>query len=403
MFDLESLYEEGKIKDITQLFIENAPNYFSLFSREELETVSYKGKILAVPSYSLPETKRLQAIIRKDVPEELKISSIGSFSEFELLDKVRKNKPELVPTVITPFKPAPTSVDLPGPSVLDIFAEAAGYTILSSGDLEIVYRTDDPDIKLLDWKQTPEYKKGVETFMNWRRKGYADVSMNKRKWSEYASIISYKGDSEKISNLVMEETGKPAEFVEFELYPDLITTRTFDPGNIVVFSSKSEKTEKALAFVDWLMTDREAYNLFVYGIQGKDYTLDEKNHVKLLIPEGYTENDIYFNIHKSWSLVNNKLDIQDEELFREKSRYVESKSRYMPHLAFRIDINSILRSYSNFSSADRRRFERSYVAGNKTLEELDEFLKEQKKITDPILQEIQKRLDEWRTVNKNLN
>jgi ABC-type glycerol-3-phosphate transport system substrate-binding protein len=147
-FSLSTLYDAGLIKDITNLFPENAPNYFGLFSREELDTVSNDGKILAVPSYKLPDTKRVHAIVRENLLKKYKIKNISSYEEYEsFLETIRKNEPEMIPTDILP-------------TTLEMFAAANGYIVAANTSnyvnkqigLELVYRADDPAMKLMDWK-----------------------------------------------------------------------------------------------------------------------------------------------------------------------------------------------------------------------------------------------------------
>ncbi len=386
-FDLKTLYESGFIKDITELFAGNAPNYFRLFAREELDTVSFNGKILAVPSYNLPDTRRLHAIIREDLLEEFRIKNISSYEEFEnFLELVKKNKPELIPTRLTPFYSKT-------PSILEMFAEAGGYAIAVNNQIELVYRPDDPAIKLMDWKQTPEYRNALETLRRWRSRGF--ISNQGVKLREYASIIGYKGDGEKISEQIRQESGVQVKFAEFDLYPESITQRTFDPGNIVIFNSHSNNTERALAFLDWLMTDKEAYRLFMYGIKGKDYKLDKKDRVKLIAREGYDESCIYNVIHRSWFIVNNNLDFQDKDQLKARIQYIESRSKYFPHTGFTIDIVKIRERFPEFDFNSRSRFESSVLNGELTPGEIDDFLSAQKKITDPMVEEIQTQLDEW--------
>ncbi len=44
--------------------------------------------------------------------------------------------------------------------------------------------------------------------------------------------------------------------------------------NIIGISAKSENAEDVLRFIEWVHASQENYDLFVYGIEGKDYTIE---------------------------------------------------------------------------------------------------------------------------------
>ncbi len=56
-------------------------------------------------------------------------------------------------------------------SSIGLFAEANGYVNFNY-ILGLVYKWDDPEMRIIPWEQTPEYRRGIETILKWTNNGY---------------------------------------------------------------------------------------------------------------------------------------------------------------------------------------------------------------------------------------
>ena len=67
------------------------------------------------------------------------------------------------------------------------------------------------------------------------------------------------------------------------LYPDQKVQRIKSTGELWVggslaFNSKSENTERALMFLDWIHQNQANYDLFMYGIECRDYIIQNSQY-----------------------------------------------------------------------------------------------------------------------------
>jgi len=162
---IKRLAMEGIAADITDIFPKHAPRYYRMFTDHELNAVKYDERIWAIPSYNLPYTTRLCAIVREDIMDKYGIKDIKSFDDYEeYLNIVRYNEPDITPLTFHNNSEY-------------LFAGKYGYTILDYFNLygnriPVVYKSNDPDMKLMAWEHTPEYKTAVDTLLKWNSRGY---------------------------------------------------------------------------------------------------------------------------------------------------------------------------------------------------------------------------------------
>jgi len=232
----ETLDSKGYAMDLTKLFPQYAPEYYKLFSPEELRSVTYNGKLLGIPSRTFPETKRLSIVIREDLAQNYGFNSIKGIDELEdFLIAVRRNEPGYTPLLFNT-------------STMDLFAGLYGYTILSLQPYGLgtglVYKSDDPAMKVVSWEQTPEYIKAVDKLASWKSMGYV-----KEFWSptdsevlpgRYAAFIVENGSASKFNEMLAQDGGRKWRYAEYDLYPGHKSQRIFNPGGIFYISANQK-------------------------------------------------------------------------------------------------------------------------------------------------------------------
>lgn len=275
--DIYPLINKDAVMDVTELFKKYAPNYYNQFTPEELDQVTYDGKIMAIPNHS-SASKRISVAVRADLLEKLGIESIKNFDEYEsFLEAVEAINPDFLSTsIINPSK---------------ISMEYYGYASLPGG---MVYKWDDIEYKVFPWEKTNAFQKALNLQYEWINKGYFNKMWNTTDiWPRY--FIYYMED---LINSI--NTGKVASFIsdwdtavvttriingkhDYKIFPLNMDKAAFETSRnepVIVIGKNTRNAEKILQFIDWVHSSQRNYDLFMYGVEGENYTL-ENNMVKL--------------------------------------------------------------------------------------------------------------------------
>lgn len=331
--DFTVFAREGKLKDITDIFPVSAPLLFSKYTSEELEYASVDGKLYAVPSlYPRAQCSYLlvdDALLRKyDLPD------ITDYDKYELfLKTIKDNEPDLTPGTIA------NSV-----GSIQLLARASGYVIADEAK-RLVYKWDDPEMKLIPWEKTPEFREVVARVVDWYKKDYLVYDPDQLRTASFIldGMLSPPSDEPATLTFVIGETKEIKEsnpMRMFHLYPEMKARRENPMGNFhyngsFVFPAASVNTERALQFLEWVQKSSENYYLMKYGIEGEDYILsgDIPSY-----PQGMDFfNSSYMYWDGNWAFENmeyipESLDAgTGTESYRE---FLDKYSDYPPHGAF---------------------------------------------------------------------
>ncbi|MCL6457305.1 MAG: ABC transporter substrate-binding protein [Gorillibacterium sp.] len=155
------------------------------------------------------------------------------------------------------------------------------------------YKIGDPDYKILDILDKPEYRTFLEMVRRWYLSGYI-----------------YKDSATMDDNMIVSllRTGKVAVEWNTTMKPGgEIEDRKRFGGNEVVYvrlsepeftgvrttmtaiSRTSKHPEKALQLIEWLETDPVLFNLITFGIENKHYTMIGNNTIRINQEGGYKE------------------------------------------------------------------------------------------------------------------
>lgn len=132
-----------------------------------------------------------------------------------------------------------------------------------------------------------------------------------------------------------------------------------ESGNVVslnithgamAISAASKNPERALMVYDLIRNDEECYRLFNYGIQGKQYDIDENGYK--VEPEGYNSDTDAITINYWWGR-NDNLELKDGK--RNHEAYEELKAAYdkvkitYPYGQFIAEVSSIQAQINNIN------------------------------------------------------
>ena len=212
---------EGKLKDISDIFPASAPLLYSKFTGEELAYASVGGRLYAVPSL-FPLARCTYLLIDDALFRKYNMPDITDFDKYELfLETIKENEPDMTPGTITEYI-----------TTLQLFARASGYVIADTSK-RLVYKWDDPEMKLIPWEKTPEFYEIMTRVIEWYKKGYI---VHRPDWVKTASFVfegMFVPFSEEPTTITFtdgatKEVRESNPMQAFNLYPDNYVQRETD-------------------------------------------------------------------------------------------------------------------------------------------------------------------------------
>ncbi|MCX7709030.1 MAG: extracellular solute-binding protein [Clostridia bacterium] len=398
--DLQKLEKDGFVLDLKELFPKVAPNYYKKFTKEDLNSITVNNKLLAVPNY-LPNANLRCAIVREDLMNKYNIPEIKSFDDLEVfLRTVKEKEPGIIPLYMDNTQSGPRGFYYD--TALNLFAESMGYVVLDN-ELGLVYRWDDPETKVVAWEQTPEYCKAIETLKRWKDCGYYSEEKVYYIPGRYAAHIGNGAYELLFTSLEVDYSYTDHSFRFYPLYSGKPTQKGYSFDGGVVISSRSENPERVLAFIEWLQSNQENYDLLMYGIQGKNYVLygDQFDIPKNAGMEDYA----YWNWIGSGTFRNSDLErtrVPNAPDFGKRYKdTLKGNVRYAPHTGLRID-TQLVEDIAQYRRSTFTSIEERIRMGQFTGNDIERYIDDQKKKgVDKLVSIVQKQLDDWRKENQN--
>ncbi len=389
---LETLANEGYVADLTELFPQNAPNYYKQFSQDDIDAIKVKGKVYAVPA-RIPNAYRTCAIVRQDLMEKYNIPEIKSYADYEVfLKTIKEKEPDMIPMVYND-------------TTIGLFADSYGYVTLDY-QLGLVYKWDDPEVKIQAWEQTPVFKDCLNRIKNWKDNGYltkndrslgtAQINQGMVISGRWASFIGRLGEHFNYNVAVRARGITDWSYKAYQLTGGF-SARITPLENGVVINAKSPNAERVLMFIDWLESSPENYDLYMYGVKGKHY-IERGDYIEP--PEGLSIDFTFFSW--TWKPPFRNIDYERTNtpgLKAEAAQYydiIREKTKYPPLNGFRPDYSTMdsIRSLRQSSFSD---MDRSVYTGEYDESKVDAYIKEQKNAgVDNLVAEVQRQVDQFR-------
>ena len=269
-----TLAKQDALVDITSMIDTYAPKLKTELS-SRWDSVKVNNKIYAVPN-NYSEYTTYGFVSRKDIMDKNNIKSISSISDMEkYMDAAVKSG----------------MVPLNGTSNLsmDLYRMLIGTTSdwidapgIPSSEMYLAANKANPG-NVFHPAFTPEFEDFAVKMHEWAQKGYwsKDIlsSSQDDKDNFYnglsASYISHQPDW--TGNYGTQLTKLPNVETEFYAFPEANgkIIKSSGVGNATGISKTSKNPERALMLIEKLMTDKECYDLFQYGILGKQYDIKD--------------------------------------------------------------------------------------------------------------------------------
>ena len=274
------------LKSFGSELVSNTPDY-------SFKEVTVDGKIYAIPRVAPAAQNDWVVSIRGDLRKKYNIPEIKTLADFEAYaDALSKNEKQMTPIYLQSprelyrvFNPT-------------YFFPAQGVYI----DLA------DPNLTVKNYWESEAYKKFCDKYYEWVQKGWATKDSTKIKLSSNDFIAGKIGTcygnvlfpTEKIDALKAVSPDGEIESVSFN--PDQPKYIELATDNLLSVFAQSKKVNESVAFINWIRSSQENYDLMSYGISGTNYNVSgdsvsiegiAKEHV--YAPKSYTWTDLRFN------------------------------------------------------------------------------------------------------------
>lgn len=300
--NFQSVVAEGMCYDITDLVDTYCPNAEELLPEDWWECAKVQGKLYGLPAFT-PKALGVNIAWRSDIAEELNLDmeNVDSVEDLtEIFAKVKEAHPEMYPLIggnggtggLTSMTYAIEGVDTMGDNVV----LPAGVLI---GDSDTV----------VNLFETEEYAKQMQLVREWYEKGYVmqDLATTTLTNIEilsggnaFCNLTLQGGAADVVAANASVQTSQPI----VSKYIGACTMNTMNAmGQGLCVASTSQHPEAALKFLDLLYEDAEVANLIEWGIEGRDYVVNEDGTVSP--PDGFDSASVpypggYINIPSSY-------------------------------------------------------------------------------------------------------
>lgn len=384
--------------DITDLVHECAPGAVELVGEDWLEATSQEGRVYGIPAW-MPVALAANFLYRTDIAEELNLdlSAVDSLEDMtEIFAQVKAAHPEMYGLIggigQSNLTATIQNVDYLG----DNTYSPAGVLIGDSSTVVNLFETE-------------EYKQVVTLAREWYEKGYimqdlATTSLTNIELlgagNAFANITLQGSDPDGVAASCSAQTGYPmSSFFFGESYLDTAAVNT----NTWCVSSTSKVPEAALRFMDLIYTDQEIINLIVYGIEGRDYVVQEDGSVAP--PEGFDATSVpypgFYILTGSWGMGDSyRMAGTTEESVSwnvEATRNAECSVA----LGFTFDSSSVKSEYTAVNNVISQYYGALECGSVDPEVELPKFIQALKEAgIDTIIAEKQRQLDAWLAENQ---
>jgi ABC-type glycerol-3-phosphate transport system substrate-binding protein len=265
--DALDLFSEETLLDITEIFRDYAPDYYSElvsndYGMRKLEKASINGRLYCIPDNEVIPP-RYCVIARKDLVNKYAPGGIETLENYaDFLKAVKENEKSIIPGYVQ------------ARDFFDAYLEGNGYYTLFDRWLPSRWDDNQPSFYRID--KTPEFRQAFELLEDLNKNGciFGDSFMISVYRFALGNLASELRDMHENSIWNLSFAGVQEEYEVFPLYMDSIhalSTSTYSIG----ISKSCRHPERVMMFIEWLHSSQEAYNLFMYGVKDRNYILQD--------------------------------------------------------------------------------------------------------------------------------
>lgn len=268
----------GALADITEVFNEYGQDIIANCPELAVKSGQVGGKQFAIPAYWVESAINHQGLVRLDLLKKYGIDKVPT--TFEELTKAYETVMEKWEGAQKPYLP------LAGAK------QVGGYMWNSDNDYvlyeNMIYVNQDGTIK--NFFETDTFKECCENAREWYQKGLINpdvLTITNEQLNNQLSTGDWFVHFGTIGDITPMKDNYPDITVDDFGWLDFDTTkpeiRPYGTRNMQAVPLSSKHPEAAVKFVNWLYSNQENYNLFLYGTEGKDYEMiDDKNYAGIV-------------------------------------------------------------------------------------------------------------------------
>ncbi len=278
--DCNNIVMSNGAKDLTE-YLPNYPDLLAAIPESIWESTKYDGRNYFIPNYK-ESAVGVSLVCNKAVADKLgwteeELMNIHDYKTLETYLKEAKDAGVGVPfiTNASSSQGAYLRAERLGIDDFDIFYKYAA--IEKKGDTT----------KIVIPSETETYADWAETIYRWNQNGYVpeDFGVIGVDNTELKSVLTSGDWAFTTWTTIPDTDGQIASQYDFEYilipYSKNYITSESALGSAWAISSKSEKVDAALKFLTLLNTDKVVADLFVYGIEGVHYTVNEDGRLHM--------------------------------------------------------------------------------------------------------------------------
>ncbi len=347
------------------------------------------GTIYALPNYQIMYDQNA-FYIQKDLADKYGldyenidyVTDVTDLTEF--MDKVRDNEPDMfVMNEKNSF----------GGALFDTGCKVDTFGTVAAVDM------DDDDYKVSFYFDKPEHIERLRLVNEFYKAGYVR--------EDVATVTDNSADVKANRYAMTFTTGKPGGDVEYSTKQGeeyIMINKGNEPtmspsagaSTMTAINVNSKNPEAAIKMYGVMWTDKELFNMFLFGLEGVHYNKVGENRVELIPDSGYNRSGYGWmlgNQFNAWLLPG-----QGDTVWEETEAI--NRSAEPSHLAgFVLDNTPIETELAQISSV-KSEYDRQYIY----TDDFDGWLKE---YTDKlkaagaqkVIDEVQKQIDAWRAAN----
>ena len=387
LMDITDMLDNIEMKDGTKAKMSDVvEDYF-------LSAAKVDGKIYGIPNMQVVSNP-LTYKVRKSIVDDcgLDLEALEKKAR-EVKDiETSKSYMDMLTDEMAKVKAKRSDIYVTNPSTNPAFKNV--YEEIIGG---VGIRKDGSSSEVVNIKDTDEFKYGVDKTREWFEKGYI------------RNDIASKGNAltstdEENQHAFVQTTWKPGqeqsdakdagEEVVYSRIENPYVARTNPIATMLAVGQNSKHPEEAVKLIYMLNSNKELYNLVVWGVEGTDYTKNSDGTVTKIENSGYDE--AYDNGWRFGNQFNSfVLDGQQPTVW-EETKEMNDNAIKSPAMGFVPNTESITTEIANITNVNSE-YKAKMEFGTAPREEYwDEYMQKLKTAgIDKVRDEIQKQYDEF--------
>jgi putative aldouronate transport system substrate-binding protein len=271
--DYDNKVVKGALLPLDEL-IASTPALQSAIPQVAWDDTKVDGKIYAVPNMQIAAKAEGFAIQKRFVDKyNIDLDAIKTQADIEpVLKAIKEGEPDIIPIAKT----------------ANMFDFGRHYGYAPTG-----YKLGDPEYKIIDTIDKPEYRTFLDLMRKWYQAGYIYKDAPTIKDDQFNNLL-LSGKVAVEWNTTMKPGGEVDDQKRFG-GNEIVYKRISEPEftgvrpTMTAISKTSKNPQAAIKFLELTATDPTLFNLLAFGIEGKHYTKIDDKTVKINQDGGYKE------------------------------------------------------------------------------------------------------------------